>query len=271
MLPNFIVIGAPRCGTTAIHANLQAHPEVFVPKCKETHFFDRHYDQGIARYEAHFADWNGEPAVGELTPGYLHGVYSPYDIPRLIHTHLPDVRLIASLRNPVERVYSEFWYTKGKDPNNARLSFEEKLERKPEFIREGFYYDQLRRYYDLFPAENILVLLYDDLLRDPRAFMQRVYAFIGVRADFESGFEQVHVNAAAGKRRLTKSRLLWLATRLAQRMRKHALADRLRRANAPEIPPMSPDTRQHLVQVYREQNLRLQELIGRDLGHWISA
>jgi hypothetical protein len=181
------------------------------------------------------------------------------------------VKLIASLRNPIERVYSEFWYTKGKDPNNAALSFEEKIERKPEFIREGFYYDQLRRYYDLFPRENILVLLYDDLALEPRRFMQRIYSFIGVRADFESGFEQVRVNAAAGKRRLAKSKMLWTMTRIAQRLRKHALADKLRRANATEIPPMRADTRERLAQIYREQNMRLQDLIGRDLGPWLSA
>jgi hypothetical protein len=268
VLPNFLVIGAPRSGTSWIDKNLRAHPQIFMPEHKELHFFDRHYERGIAYYEAFFSRCNGSQIAGEATPDYMHGVYSTQDIPRLIKKHLPNAKLIASLRNPVDRAYSRYWNSKAKYDRNINLSFEEKLKDRPEFIQEGFYFDQLKRFYELFPRENILVLLYDDLVADPRSFMRRIYEFLGVNADFESGFESVTVNAAAGKRNLAKSKVLWLVSRALSWMRMHSLAERLREANSVQQPPMSAATRKALVGIYREKNLQLQELINRDLGEW---
>lgn len=268
MLPNFLVIGAPRSGTTWIDENLRDHPSVHMARMKETHFFDQNYHRGMAYYESCFAGWKGEPAVGEATPDYLHGQYSAYDIPRLIRRHLPEVRLIASLRNPVDRVYSEFWNTKAKDARNARLSFEAKLQSKPQFIREGFYYEHLRRFYDLFPAERILVLLYDDLVADPRAFMRRIYEFIGVDPGFRSSYETVRVNQARGKKLLARSQTLWHLSRALDRARLHGLAESVRRFNSVEIPAMDRSTRERLIELYRPHNEKLAGLIGRDLSHW---
>ena len=177
MLPNFMIIGAPRSGTTWIEKNLREHPEVFLAKDKELHFFDQQYEKGIEYYESFFSGAHGKKAVGEATPDYLHGAYSRNDIPTLIHKHVPDVKLIASLRNPTERAYSRFWNSKAFYDRNINMSFEDKLEDRPEFIAEGMYCDQLERFYDLFPRENILILLFDDLKADPAQFMRRIYEF----------------------------------------------------------------------------------------------
>ncbi len=271
MLPNFLVIGAPRSGTTWIDENLRFHPDVYMPSArKELHFFDREYEKGFSYYESHFDRWAGQKAIGEATPDYLHGAYTSNDIPALIKHHLPNVKLIACLRNPVERVYSRFWNSKAKYDENANLTFEEKLREKPEFVQEGHYYDQLVRFYDLFPFENICVLLYDDLRRDPATFMSRIYGFIGVDPTVRTGFEAAHINAASGKRNLARSRTLWYASRILSRMNLHSAATRLAGLNSKPIPPMREETRRWLIEIYRPGNEKLGSLIGRDVSAWNS-
>jgi hypothetical protein len=268
LLPNFLIIGAPRAGTTWIDKNLRDHPDVHMAATKEVHFFDRHYERGMEFYESHFRHWNGQTAVGEATPAYLHGEFTRNDVPRLIHRHLPDVRLIASLRNPVERVYSEFWNVKANDRSNARLSFEEKIASRPEFLREGLYYQQLQRYLEYFPRERLHILFYEDLAADPDAFMGGIYRFLGVDPGFRSSFADVKVNRATGKKHLARSRLLWFGTRALARLRLHGAADVLQRLNAHKVPPMRAETRRQLIEFYRPHNERLAELTGRNLDHW---
>lgn len=273
MLPNFLVIGAPRCGTTWIDENLRQHPEIYMPPKKELHFFDRHYDRGIGYYESLFAGWNGEKAVGEATPDYLHGLYTSHglDVPGLIGKHLPHAKLIASLRNPVDRAYSHFMNVKAKHEHNLELTFEDKLRKvrgEAEIIKEGFYADHLKRYYELFPPESILVLLYDELVTDPRAFLQRIFRFLGVDAEFETTAAAARINMAAGKKHLARSLPLWYLSRALSRLDAHRLSERIRKLNSRPEPGMSAETRRMLIDTYREKNAELEELIGRNLGHW---
>ncbi|MCI0625676.1 MAG: sulfotransferase domain-containing protein [Acidobacteria bacterium] len=268
MLPNFLIIGAPRSGTTWIERNLREHPDVYMPDKKELHFFDKHYNKGLDFYEAFFAGWNGQKAVGEATPDYLHGSYSERDIPVLIQSHLPHAKLIASLRNPVERAYSRYWNAKAKYEHNANLTFEEKLREKPEFIEEGLYVDQLQRYYARFPRRQILILLLDDLVADPKRFMRRIYEFLDIDPAFESGLEYARINTAAGKKNLAKSQALWLVDRALLRLKLSGLAERLRSWNSLDQPPMDPSTKRMLIDIYRPKNLQLQDMIGRDLCSW---
>jgi hypothetical protein len=268
MLPNFLVIGAPRCGTTWIHTNLLSHPQVFVPAQKEVHFFDRDYEKGIEYYESAFAGWRGEPAIGESTPAYLSGAYSSHDIPSMIKRDLPDARLVVSLRNPVERAYSRYWNSVAMFKKNASLSFEDKLKDRPEFIREGFYADQLARYYEHFPKEQILVLLYDDLVSAPAAFMSAIYSFLGVDASFDARIGAFRASASSGKNRLARLRALWLVSRALQRAKLYGAADKIRKWNSRGIPPIDGATRRTLVETYAEANRKLEEVIGRDLSAW---
>lgn len=268
MLPNFLVIGAPRCGTTWISENLRRHPDIFMPQIKEVHFFDRHYEEGLQRYESFFEGWKGQKAVGEATPDYMHGAYSSVDIPSLIKHHLPQAKLVASLRNPIDRAYSRYWNSKAKFEKNSALSFEEKLADRPEFLEEGCYVDQLRRFYELFPREQILVLLYDDLEKDPSNFIRQIYVFLGVDPDVSSSFEHARINTASGKANLARSKLLYHLTRVLSRADLHNLATRLARYNSVQQPKMSDQTRRRLVEQYRAKNQELAQLIGRDLSHW---
>jgi Sulfotransferase domain len=268
MLPNFLVIGAPRAGTTWINAHLRMHPDVFMASTKEVHFFDRQYEKGLGHYETYFSSYGGQPAVGESTPAYLHGEWTQNDIPALIHRHLPKVRLIASLRNPVDRAYSRYLNATAKQKGDAPISFEEKLQRNPEFIREGFYHDQIQQYLTYFSRTQMLLLLFDDLESNAAAFMRTICEFLEIRPEYPEKVLSVNINAAAGKQNLAKSRALWLLTKSLSDLGFRAAGDRVRRLNSVSIPPMSRETREELIDVYREPNFRLQELLGRDLSHW---
>jgi len=268
MLPNFLVIGAPRSGTSWIHRNLIQHPQVYVPKAKEVHFFDRDYEKGTDYYESFFSGWRHESAVGETTPAYIHGVYTSRNIPFLIKQHLPNVKLIASLRNPIERAYSRYLHSKARFEKNTSLSFEEKLKDRPEFIQEGFYAEQLEKYYKHFQKDQILVLLYDDLVAAPDDFMREIYNFIGVDPEFDAGLGRIQINASAGKDRLGKSRAMWFLSKSLQYVGLISYSDKIRRQNSVAIEPMDPDTRRMLIDVYHDGNRKLGELINRDLEVW---
>ena len=268
MLPNFLIIGAPRAGTTWIHTNLRLHPDVCMAQRKEVNFFDQHYDLGIDWYKAQFGHYRGEAAIGEASPDYLHGQWSENDIPALIYTELPSVKLIACLRNPVDRAFSRYLNALAKRDYNLAFNFEQKLVDRPEFIREGFYYDHLQRFLRWFPRDQLLVVLFDDLRGDPRGFMRQIYEFIGVDSSFYAGIENVRINAAAGKRNLAKSRAAWYLSRALSRARFYKASDWVRRFNAAEVPALSDNMRTQLVEIYKEKNLLLQEMIQRDLSHW---
>lgn len=132
MLPTFVVIGAMRSGTTSLASNLRMHPEVFVPDRKELHFFDKRFDRGVGWYARQFAGVTTERAVGEATPNYM---YRPEAIDRMAGT-VPDIRLVAILRNPVDRAaYSRYWrrVARGREP----LSFADAITAKRSGSRRG--------------------------------------------------------------------------------------------------------------------------------------
>jgi hypothetical protein len=265
MLPNFLIVGAPRAGTTWMAKNLMEHPEVYMPRIKETHFFDLEYDKGIEYYKKYFNKVSDEKAVGEGTPNYLF----LKEIPALLHKYMPEAKLIFTLRNPVDRLYSRYWNAKAKYESNAELSFEDKIKLKPLFIEEGFYYDHLVRYYELFPKENFLILLYEDIKIQPEEFMKKVYRFLQIDEHFNSPLLRNKINSAASKKKLAKSELLWNVSRGLMRLRIFKLAKYVEKINTIAYPRLEPETRKWLLEdVYMEKNKKLEELIGVNLDSW---
>ena len=264
-MPNFLIIGAPRGGTTWIAKNLMEHPDVYMPLCKEVHFFDRSYDKGMDHYASFFAEAENKIAVGEATPEYL---YVP-EVASRIYKELPNAKLIVSLRNPVERLYSRYWHAKARYPENANISFEDKIRQKPVMIEEGFYFDHLMRYYNLFPRTQILVLLYDDLEKSPHDFLRSIFSFLGIDEGFMSSYLDLKINSAASKKYVGKSQFLWNLYRVLMRLRFFSVAKVIESLNRNEYPPMKVETKKWLVnEVYGEKNRLLQSLIGRDLSAW---
>jgi Sulfotransferase domain len=221
-LPNFLILGAQKAGTTALYAYLRWHPQVTGPSFKEVSFFDRHYARGERWYRAHFPA-RRRAAIGEASPSYLFHPLAPERVAAL----LPDARLIALLRNPVHRAFSHYQHelALGREP----LSFEDALGAEDERLRgeverlssdpayfshawwnytylaRGRYAEQLERWYGAFPRERLLVLFTEELAQDPGGTYRSVLEFLGLEARelpsypriFEREYEQMHPETRA--------------------------------------------------------------------------
>jgi len=265
MLPNYLVIGVARGGTSWIAKNLEFHPEVFMPPQKELHFFDRNYEKGIVYYKKQFKN-RKEKMIGEATPAYLYFEH----IPKLIKKHLPDVRLIVTLRDPVDRAFSHYLNLKAKairSGNKNYESFEKKIKITPRIIDEGFYYNLLNRYYKFFTKEQILILLFDDLRNDPINLLRKIYSFLEVDVTFNSPVLDQKINASSSKH--GKFKFLYFLYRFFMKLNLFNVAKLFDKINIKPIEKIDPDMRKWLTEyVYLEQIELLENLLNRDLSIW---
>ena len=131
-LPTVLIAGAQRCGTSTLTSYLRRHPRIFMAKPKELHFFDMHYDKGMDWYAEFFTPKERHIVLGEATPIYM---FDPVARERIAH-HLPDIKLIVSLRDPTKRAYSQFFHAKRNDKEDLE-SFEEALDLEPARLSSG--------------------------------------------------------------------------------------------------------------------------------------
>lgn len=300
--PNFLIIGAAKAGTTAIWHYLKQHPQIYMSSRKHTRFFAYEVENPpfrgpgptnptlpyavaeIEAYHALFDDVTDEVAVGEASHSYL---YRP-EAPERIRRYASDMQLIAILRNPAERAFSHHgqMVRNGREriTDFARALEEEEMRIRdnwwPEFhyVKVGLYHAQLRRYFDLFERDQIKVYLYDDLIHDPMGMLQDMFRFLGVDDAFVPEVT-VRYNASG----LPRNGALHLVLREVRRVRpiaEHLLPEvhyqRLlrigsglhnrnlaKRRLSPEVKKMVIDTH------FREDILKLQSLIHRDLSAWL--
>ncbi|MEE9342436.1 MAG: sulfotransferase [Gammaproteobacteria bacterium] len=177
--PTFIGIGAQKCASTWIYDILADHPEVVLSETKEVDFFSYHYDHGLQWYESNFdsAAVSSMGAAGEISPSYF---YEPA-VPARIKAHYPDAKIIVSLRDPVKRAVSNHkhelrvGHLTGED-----LSLEKGLENNTTYIDQGLYAKHLQRWYDVFPKEQVFVILFDEIIADKAGSAKRVFNYLGI-------------------------------------------------------------------------------------------
>lgn len=295
--PNFLIIGANKGGTTSLHYYLKQHPQVFMSNVKEPTFFAfegaaidrsspiaqitrRDVVTSLDEYLRLFDDVSGELAVGEASTGYLS---HPRAAER-IKWYVPDMKLIAILRNPVERAYSEYlmhvrW---GLERNPSKIQFWQNSEYGEGFIRRGYYHAHLSRFLNYFERDQIKVYLYEDLRGNLPFILQDMFEFIGVDINFKPNTQQKLNTSQMIPRNLILDKLLLTGTRLLN-VRSIAIPpvarkkmdemvvgiNELRRSNMikPEIPQRA---RRELIKIYMNDMLKLQDLIHRDLSGWLT-
>ncbi len=271
--PGFIFVGASKSGSSWLHNYFVRHPAIFVPTAKDTYFFKTYYDKGIDWYEDFFAAAGPDQIAGEICHDYLHDHHA---IDR-IAAHYPDIKLICSLRQPVDRAISTYLYAARHglvDPD-----MKAKVGQTPGLFLEGRYAEDLEHIYTRFPRENVLVFLYDDLLEDPRALARRISDFLNV-APFEYGDIAKKVRAASKARAPGLSRL---GKKIAVQLRAlgmHNLLGALKNSDVVQgllYKQIAVDNRAHYkdlpadeVDRYLADISRLETLIDRPLGHWIA-
>jgi hypothetical protein len=281
MLPNFLIIGAQKAATSWLAKCMGEHPDVLMSDIKEIRFFNNEFERGLNWYESHFADWSGQTALGEATPGYI----CHPDAPARIRTTLGDrVKLIASLRHPVDRAYSAFWHYVQRGRMPADTDFRSALQaNRFEIYLWGCYYTHLSRYLECFSRDSLMVLIYEDIKRDNPKAIRECFQFVGVSAQFIPSALGVRVNRGRdlrlfhGQANAAKQWVAQKTRRLPKGIREpvrrvgraafeHLILRRLpKRSN---YMPLDPGMRQELLADYMPGIKRLEELLDRDLSVW---
>lgn len=270
MLPNFIIVGAMKGGTTSLAHMLRRHPDIYMPK-REVHFFDKpDYRGGAAAYATRFTGRQQELAIGEKTPTYSHHPAVAVRIAQL----LPEVKIIWILREPVARAYSHYWFfvSMGKE----RLSFEAALEREERGQTRDYtmryrdrsnYVKQIQRYLKHFSKEQMLFLLFEEFVQQPDMVLARTCRFLGVDDSFAFPQRPARRNITTRPRSTT---LQWLAFHLFNKRGARVLRQvkRWNRRREPGYPPMNLDTQRELQSFFRPLNRKLASMTGLDLALW---
>jgi len=273
-LPNLILGGVQKSGTTSAHKMLETHPDVFLPRRpQELHYFDddANYAQGLDWYAQYFWDWNGQKVVAQTSPLYL---YLP-EVPGRVHETLGDVRFLFLLRDPVERAYSHFWhevrygwedrtFEQALDLEAERLSGNLHARRTYSYVDRGRYAGQLARFRAHFPRESIMLVLLEEWSADRAAVCQRLGAFLDVDP---TGFtwSSKPVNRARAPRWPRGQRLV---APFRKRIPKLArFVDRINLRRQPYV-PMQPATRARLTRLFEPENERLAHEWDLDLSPW---
>ncbi len=189
---DFIGVGAQKSGTSWAYTCLYDHPEVCAP-IKEIHFFSRpRWSEGKEWYERHFGACGEGKLTGEFSTSYLYSK----EAPGRIHSLYPDVKLIAILRNPIDRAYSQYRNAIKAGEIEESVPFEQFMKDEPSTTEQGKYHEQLEQYLKYFKREQMLVLIYEDIRKDPVAFMRTIYSFLGIDATFVSSMVNEEINVA---------------------------------------------------------------------------
>ena len=179
-LPNFLVIGAMKAGTSSLYRYLREHPQVFMPPLKEPQFFATSWDRGLAWYEGLFEAARDELAVGEASTEYTKYPYIS-GVPSRIHMVLPDVRLIYLVRDPIDRMISEYQHRRGTLHGwEANRSMEYALLDDASYCNFSRYAIQIEQYLEHFPRRQLLVVKSEDLDQERRDTLRRIFSFLGV-------------------------------------------------------------------------------------------
>ncbi len=292
-LPNFLMIGAPKSGTTAFYQMLKQHPQIFMTKKKEPHFFSQHlaseYNidrssrylvklsvQTLEHYQQLFKGSENYIAVGEASTSYLYSQTACQTIKKMI----PQVKLIAILRHPVDRAYSNFMHQR-RGLAEPIDHFIDALAAEDIRIREcwlpiwyykklSLYFEPLRCYYNTFNSDQIKVIIYDDFITNPESVLQNVFQFLQVDEAFVPDSSIKSNSSGIPKnpliyRILRKGITLLAATGLVQGQ---DLRERWLHSNLVKQ-PLDPEIRQSLIPLFKDDILKLQTLINRDLSIWL--
>lgn len=191
-MPTFIGIGAQKCASTWIYRILEDHPQIAVSAPKELDFFSCYFDRGFDWYERHFIQSApSQTAAGEVSPSYF---YNPLAVKRA-HAYNPAFKILVSLRDPIDRMYSNHLHEvrKGHIAGDD-LSFERAFARNPMYFHQSLYAQHLRMWIEVFGAPNVLVLLQEDIADDPIGQAARLCAFLGVDELADSEFFERRAN-----------------------------------------------------------------------------
>ncbi len=283
-----------KAATTSLYSYLRQHPEIFMPTIKEPMFFNNIISRGkkgkgvrrkkiksIQEYYNLFEKVENEKAIGEASPGYIYNK----ECPNLIKENLEDVKIIAILRQPVRRAYSNFLHAKraGKEPISDFISaFDAEDERIRDewealyhYKSKGYYFTQLKRYYDTFAEKDIKIILFEDFITQPKETLKDLFAFLNVDDSFI-----VNTNKKANVSGSPKGILGWIVMKMRyyqiypniefSQILSKPILEIIKKIIYSEPKKIQEDTVRQLTNLhYIEEIKSLQVLIKRDLTKWL--
>jgi hypothetical protein len=263
-LPTFVIIGAQKCGTTALHAYLARHPQVSMSRPKELDFFveDANWKRGVEWYRARF-----DPearARGESSPNYTAHPQIP-GVPERMSGLIPDAKLIFMVRDPVDRVRANWIHTYSNRVEHRPMR-EAVLDPGSEYVTRSRYHMQLSRFLERYPMERILILEQDELLSQRRPTLKRVFGFVGVRENvWRETFKEERLETSARRRKTLAG--AFAARHISPRMWRR-VRHRWPLSKPFEHPDMDEELRAEVAELVREDIARFRELTGRDFASW---
>lgn len=297
MLPDFLVVGPPKCASTSLYFYLNQHPKIFMSPEKEINFFNRHYDKGLAFYEKFFTKANAGQKIGEATPEYG---FLPFAADRIKGT-LPGSKIIFSYRNPAERAFSDWLmlWDAGVEIDNFKTAIDYNIKQMQtisydgekgaavwfdrvnhlrqgekwvrSYIQAGMYGQMLKKYLSLFPAEQIKYIFLDDLKNDFDNSMKSIFTFLGVDNQFiipDKEDKNFYYDRKA-YRYLIKIIGIKPARRIAHLMpEKFKNVFKQKKGRVKAKPELADEDRNRLTAIFKPDIQLLEELTGQNLSHW---
>lgn len=313
--PNFFMVGVVKGGTTSLHKYLDQHPQIYMSPVKETNYFSRNdidpskfskayahdvnvdlkkflaSDMRTSIHIAHvtneedyhqlFKNVNSEIAIGEASNSYI--LYPT--APRLIHETYPNAKIIMMLRNPVKRAYSQYVM-------NLRLGktlekdFIKEIENDDQAVNKGWganhqylsiglYYEQVKRFYDIFPKDQILICWYDEYKKDSQKVVRSIYRFLGVDENYQVDTTEKLNTAGVPKFAklnyfINQLGVVSWAKRNFPRSWRDPFKKLMYSSEEVAIPKMTTAEKQYLINYYKEDVLKLSKLVDKDLSHWVA-
>lgn len=300
--PDFVVIGAGKSGTTALNEYLDQHPEIFMSKRKEPNFFglenvdvnnyeyadSREYHLNFSVYKkddylALYKEAGADQVTGEISNRYLYSSLAH----RAIKDYIPDVKLIALLRQPADRLFSRYLHMVREnnvpDEDWSHLFDKKSIWwKRPDLVNEGFYFKHLSKFYDIFPKENIRVYLYDDFKTNPNSILQDIFRFVGVNDKVivdtdivvnKSGKMKNNLfNMLLGQKGMLVNLTKAIFPKLHERVKRNKnVIKYINKARNKHIISMTMDheMRNKITnEIYHDDIVKLGELLDRDLSTW---
>jgi hypothetical protein len=311
--PNFFLIGTVKGGTTSLHRYLDQHPDIYLSPIKEVNYFSKDdidpnhfakdYRHDIAidlpkylkegmPYPVHiahvidkkdylklFSKAGNASAIGEMSLSYM--LYE--NTPKKIFEIYPKAKIIAMLRNPADRAFSQYIMNlkQGKILENDFIKEivqddEQKIKgwgANHQYLMIGKYYEQLKRYYSLFPKEQIKIFLFDDYLKNPESIVKEMFEFLGVDSQININTSEKANEGGVPKLKkinyfLNQSGIISWAKNNLPRSWRATFKNLMYKTDKSSIPKMTTEQRQFLINYYESDILQLEKLIGRDLKSW---
>ena len=256
-LPNLVIIGAMKCGTTSLHEYLNLHPQICMSRIKEPEFFIKNnWNKGLDWYRSLFP--HPAPVMGESSSSYTkYPIFT--GVPERMASVLPDAKLIYLVRDPVKRIVSQ--YVHMVSHHGEDQSIEEAVRREGnEYIPYSKYFFQLSKFLEYYPMERVCVVSFEDLQKDRRKTMRTLFEFLGVDPSFESEhFEEVH-HRSADKRRPNRLKQLLRNVRGFHRLNRHMP---WLFGSAIERPQLDEALKQRLIEVLHKDIDEFKRVTGR--------